>query len=472
MAGSHAPFSFRGAALGLLSLGGALSGMAMTAVPAAAASVFPADSTVRSILKARVDSGQVAGIVVGLLENGQTRVIAYGRADSAGTRPLDGRTVFEIGSATKVFTSTLLADMVRRGEVRLDQPVADLLPRGTKVPERDGRKITLLDLATHRSSLPRIPTNLAQTDSTNPYAGYTAERLYAFLADYSLPRPIGASYEYSNLGAGLLGHALALRAGRSYEAVLIERVLTPLGMNDTRMTLNDDLRSRLAVGHDQAGKPVRNWDLGVLAGAGGLRSTADDMLRFLAANLDSNSKAILTDLRMARRPRAHAGSEDVEIGLAWHIIHHPTGDIVMHNGATGGYHSVLAFEPERRHGVVVLANTSTDIDDIARHLLDASEPVKNFTRHDEVAIDPRLLGDYVGRYALNPSFVIEVTREGNQLFVQATGQQRLPVYAESESRFFLRVVEAQVSFDRDSAGKVTQLVLHQNGSHQPGKRLP
>ena len=438
----------------------------------AAGSTFPADSTIRTFLKTRVESGRATGLVVGVLEDGAMRVIAYGSADGPGSRPLDGRTIFEIGSVTKVFTAALLADMVRHGDVRLDQPVAELLPKGTKVPERDGRKITLLDLATHRSGLPRMPTNFAPKDSTNPYADYTVERLYSFLAGYSLPRAIGERYEYSNLGFGLLGHALARRGNRDYEALLIERVLAPLGLNDTRATLTGEMKSRLAVGHDPAGRAVPNWELGALAGAGALHSSADDLLRFLAANLDTSSKAILTDLRLTRRPRVHAASDDVEIGLAWHIIHHPTGDIVLHNGGTGGYHSVIGFETQRRLGVVVLANSSADIDDIARHLFDPNEPLAASTAHREVAIDTRLLDDYVGRYALSPAFVIDVTREGQQLSVQATGQQRIPVYPESENRFFLKVVEAQLSFVRDSTGKVTQIILHQNGRDQRGKRLP
>src|SRR5262249_48036639 len=151
--------------------------------------------------------------------------------------------------------TTLLADMVRHGEVRYEQPVADLLPKTVHVPEKAGRKITLLDLATQRSGLPRLPGNLNATGD-NPYGAYSVDSLYAFLSRYELPRAPGERYEYSNLGMGLLGHALSLRSGKSYETLVVERVARPLAMRDTRVTLDAELRSRLAAGHDLAGKPV------------------------------------------------------------------------------------------------------------------------------------------------------------------------------------------------------------------------
>jgi D-alanyl-D-alanine-carboxypeptidase/D-alanyl-D-alanine-endopeptidase len=438
--------------------------------PRLRAAAFPPDSAVRAILTTRVDAGQANSIVVGLLEGGATRVIAYGAPDPA-RRPPDARTVFEIGSVTKVFTTSLLADMARRGEVRLDQPVAELLPKGVRVPAQDGRAITLLDLATQRSGLPRVPDNMP-TGGDNPYAAYTVDSLYAFLTRYTLPRAPGARYEYSNLGMGLLGHALARRAGRTYEAILVERVLGPLGLRDTRITLDADLRQRLTPGHDLAGKVVPNWDLPALAGAGALRSTASDMLRFVAANLDSTGTPVSAALWETHRRRNDTTIPGTDIGLAWHIIHRPQGDLLMHNGGTGGYHAFVAFDPARRVGVVVLANSVANVDDIGFHLMDSTVSLTTVTKHDEVKVDPALLGEYVGRYALTPAFVIEVSREADLLFIQATNQPKLPVFAESDTRFFLRAVEAQISFERDSTGKVATLVLHQNGRDQRGARLP
>jgi CubicO group peptidase (beta-lactamase class C family) len=433
---------------------------------------FPPDSTVRSILAARVEAGEGVGLVVGMLEGGQTRIVSYGKSGAPADRPLDGATVFEIGSITKVFTCTLLADMVRRGEVRLDQPVADLLPKSVRVPSRGDTLITLVDLATQRSGLPRQPTNFDPADPANPYADYTVTRLYDFLSHYTMTRAPGATYEYSNVGMGLLGHALALRAGKPFEAILTERVLKPLGMNDTRIALTGDMRSRFAAGHDPSGAVVPNWDLPVLAGAGALRSTANDMLRFLAANLDSNATAISADLRETHRPRHDAGSPNMRIALAWHLLRASDAEIVWHNGGTGGYRSIIGFDPARRIGVVVLSNASGAVDDIAFHLLNPKLPLQQFTKHTEAKIDPSGLDALVGQYGLAPTFVLTVTREGDGLFIQATGQQKFQVYPESDSTFFYRAVPAQVTFERDATGKVSRIVLHQGGRDIPGNRLP
>lgn len=433
---------------------------------------FPPESTVRAILQARVDAGLAAGLVVGLLEaDGSRSIVACGRSDGPGGRPLDGATVFEIGSITKVFTGTLLAEMVGRGEVRLDQPVAELLPAAVKVPARGDTVITLLDLANQRSGLPRLPTNLAPKDPANPYADYTVEKLYEFLSGFTLARAPGARYEYSNLGVGLLGHALSRKAGRPYETLLVERVLKPLGMADTRITLGADLERRLAAGHDASGARTANWDLPTLAGAGGLRSTAHDMLRFLAANLDSSATPLSNALRLAQRPRSAAGP-NVQVGLGWHRLSAFGAEIVMHNGGTGGYRSFAGFDPAMRVGVVVLANTAGEYDDIGLHLLNPRFPLKAAVKRTEVQVDSTRLEQLVGRYPLAPTFVLTVTRERDALYVQATNQPRLRVYAESDSTFFYREVDAQLSFSRDAAGRATRVALHQNGRSTVGVREP
>lgn len=433
---------------------------------------FPADSVVRAILAARVDAGQAAGLVVGMIENGETRVVAAGRSDGPNARPLDGATVFEIGSVTKAFTGVLLAEMVGRGEVRLDQPVAELLPKSVRMPAQGESLITLLDLATHRSGLPRLPSNLTRKDMANPYADYTVDSLHAFLGAHTLTRAPGERYEYSNLGMGLLGHALALRARKPYEALLVERVLKPLRMDDTRITLTPAMKSRLAAGHDPAGAIVPNWDFPSLPGAGALRSTADDMLRFLAANLDSNRSAINTALRLSHRPRTTGTGPTVHIGLAWHVLSGSGAEIVMHNGGTGGYRSFVGYDPVMGVGVVVLSNTSGDVDDIGLHLLNSKFPLKRVVKRTEVKVDSTRLDQLVGRYALAPTFVLTVTREADALFVQATGQSRIRACAESDSAFFFREVDAQVSFTRGADGRASRIVLHQGGRSTPGDRLP
>jgi CubicO group peptidase (beta-lactamase class C family) len=305
------------ALVGLAPLG-AFAQTAAEAKPASVSANRLSDAAIRQILAQRVDlDHQSRGMVVGVIEPRGQRVIAHGLMGGGG-KPVDGQTLFEIGSVTKALTSLLLADMVRRGEVKLEDPVADHLPAGTVVPTRNGKAITLIDLATHTSGLPRLPTNMAMKDPLNPYADYTEAQLDAFLRDYALPREVGATYEYSNLGVGLLGRALAYRAGGDYETVLKERVLAPLRMTDTAIALSPTQAARFSSGHNAALEVTPHWNLPSLAGAGALRSTADDLLRLLAAELgyvDTPLKAAMADQLVPRRP---AGGE-VSVALGWHI---------------------------------------------------------------------------------------------------------------------------------------------------------
>src|SRR5215831_2576206 len=189
---------------------------------------------IRHVLEDRLDKEKRAtAMVVGILDQNGPEIIACGKLSKESTSSADGNTVFEIGSISKVFTSLLLADMVQHGEVKLEDPISKYLPASVKVPTRNGREITLVDLATHRSGLPRMPDNLDPVDGKDPYADYTEQRLYTFLSGCKLKRDIGAKYEYSNLGAGLLGHVLALRGGKEYNTLIEERICKPLGLTST-----------------------------------------------------------------------------------------------------------------------------------------------------------------------------------------------------------------------------------------------
>jgi CubicO group peptidase (beta-lactamase class C family) len=425
------------------------------------------DSAARALITQRVEAGMGVGIVAGLLDARGPRIVSYGQSGNG--RPLDGSTVFEIGSISKVFTALLLADMVQKGEVALDDPVSKYLPAAVKVPARDGRQITLLDLATQSSGLPRMPANFTPKDPANPYADYTVQQLYDFLSSYQLPRLPGARYEYSNLGFALLGHALALRAGKPWEQLVQDRVIQPLGLSDTRVTLTPSMKARLATGHAD-GEPAASWALTTFAPAGALRSTANDMLRFVAAAMDSTGP-LAPLFRATEQSRRVITPGRLEIGLGWHILHLDGHDIVWHNGGTGGYHALAAFEPASRRAVVLLANSTDDIDDIGMHLLDPAGPVREPPRL--VTVAPEVLDRYVGEYQLAPTFVIDVTRTGGKLFIQATGQPRIRVFASSDREFFLTAVDARITFVTEAAtGPATALVLHQNGMDQTARRVP
>lgn len=449
---------------------------AQSSVAAVSARSFPSDSAVLAIIRQRVEDKRSAGIVVGMLEpDGRTRVVAYGDP-GPGQPPLDGNSVFEIGSISKVFTATVLAELVQEGKVSLEDPVQQFLPAGVHVPSRSGKQITLGNLSEQNSGLPRMPTNFTPADPANPYADYRAPQMYEFLSGYQLTRDPGAQFEYSNLGVGLLGHALSLATGQSYEAMERTRVWAPLGMEHTAITMTPWMKAHLALGHDPMGKIATNWDLDVLAGAGAIRSTTYDMLKFADANLHPERGALQRAMAFAQRERAPAGGPMLGIGLNW-ISRHAGGDtIVWHNGGTGGYRTFLGLLPSRKMAVVVMTNSAGDgADDVGMHLLDSTIPLipKPAPRKQYTAIElpETTLARYVGTYAFAPTFALEVTVDGGALWAQATGQSRFRLWPSAETEFFVKEVDAQVTFVRDADGKVTSLVLHQNGQNPTAMKV-
>jgi serine-type D-Ala-D-Ala carboxypeptidase/endopeptidase len=435
----------------------------------------PSDSEIRQILVDRIDvQHQSVGIVVGIVGPEGPRVIAYGHLEKGDPRPLDGDTIFEIGSTTKVFTSLLLTDMVHRGEVALDDPVAMHLSPNVTMPERNGKQITLLDLATHTSGLPPLPTNMAFRSPKNPYADYSVEQLYQFLSSYQLTRDIGSQFEYSNLGGGLLGHVLARRAGMDYEVLVRSRICDVLSMNSTGITLTPEMKARLAVGHDRSMETVPSWTPSTLAAAGALRSTADDLLAFLAANLGYTKSPLSSAMAAMVKERRPTGHPELEIALGWHIFTANGKERIGHNGATGGYRSFMGFDPKAGLGVVALSNafTMAGVDDIGRHLLDPSIPLMEPPKeHTQVTVDPKLFDGYIGRYQLRPNFIMTITREGDHLFSQATGQPKFQIFPEGDRDYFLKVVEAQVTFVTDNDGRATGLIWRQSGRDHHAKRV-
>ncbi len=295
-------------------------------------------------------------LVVAVTQHGRRYVVGLGNVSAQNSGPPDGRTLFEIGSITKLFTATTLAALVERGEVKLDDPVSRYLPATVVSPRKNNREITLVDLATQTSGLPRLPDNLLEkADLLDPYVNYRVADLYRALGTTQLQSQPGTTYLYSNFGFGLLGHLLALKTGKPYEALVEETVCAPLGMASTCFALSPTQRSRLAVGHDTKGKVVPNWDHDVMAPGGALKSDADDLLNFIEANLQESGSALARALALARQPHFKRSGSDV--GLGWQIRRSVERQTVLwHNGATGGYISFLGFDPEAKVGVVILSS--------------------------------------------------------------------------------------------------------------------
>ncbi len=373
------------------------------------------DEQLKRVLSDYLDVDRLGvGMVVGLLDEHGTRIISHGRLAEGSTREPDGDTLFEIGSVTKVFTALLLQDMVERGEMRLDDPVQKYLPATVKLPTRGGKPITLLHLATHTSGLPRDVNNATPHSWRDPGAGYTLQQFYACLSRCKLRSVPGAKEEYSNLGVELLGHVIELKAGRDYESLVLERICRPLGMNSTRIHLTPELKARLARGHVLPGYAACNEDFSVLPAAGSIKSTANDLLKFVAAysGLTASPLAPLMEKAQAE----HALGPGRKRRLVWS----GEGPVFEHGGLTFGYKTELAFDKSKRRGVVILSNcgSSSLVDDCWRALLEGRWPVPARTAH----VDASGYEKYVGLYQTERQEQCVVRRQGERLLVRWLGK--------------------------------------------------
>lgn len=340
--------------------------------PGAARAATPLEELLEAHARPVVHDEFYCALAVGVVRGDETLVRGFGRVSPDSDAPPDGSTVFEIGSITKGFTGILLALASIEGGVSLDDPITKWMPGGAPPPERDGATFTLGQLASHVSGLPRLPVPFEPADPANPYADFDDAKLDAFVAGARLLRAPGEKYLYSNVGFGILGRVLAREAGSDYESLARSRLLEPLAMRDTAILLDDSMRARLAAPCEKPGVPAHNWDIPTLAGAGALRSTADDMTRFLRANLHPPEGPLGDAIRLSHRPR-HPIRRGVDVALGWHVVDlaGPGVRMVWHDGGTGGYHSFFGVSHEIDAGVVVLGSgTANAMDAAARAILE------------------------------------------------------------------------------------------------------
>ncbi len=412
----------------------------------------------------RAQAGQPGGIAAAWVDADGSRFFETGRFDAGDARPITPDTEFEIGSVTKVFTSLLLAESERAGKVRRDDPAANyLLPPGDPDRSRLAR-ITLLALATHSSGLPRLPSNLTTAQAANPYAGYDRAALVAALRQDGRGAPAGRATAYSNFGVAVLGEALGSAWGTDYAGALGTQVLRPLGLKATTLGLTGTPEpAGLAPGH-AGGAVAANWTFQACAPVGALRSSARDLARLLAAALGYADTPLRDALAATREPQRDTTElADTRIGLGWFITGDASRTVYWHNGATAGYRAFVGFRPGLGRGVALLTNGSAEIDALGFALLGVLPP------HPAMAAVANA-GDYPGRYPLTPAFAIDVTEADGALFLQATGQPRLPLRPAGRDRFAVLGVPAEVSFERGGTGRVEALVLHQNGRDQRAPR--
>ena len=427
------------------------------------------DPVAQLLVQRLAESDSPACIAVGVVRAGRSS-ISFGCSADAGPASFDRDSLFEIGSITKGLTGLLLADMVRKGEVKLDDPASKHSRPGATLPRYGDREITLGDLVTHTSGLPRLPPGFAPKDWRNPYADYDADKLYAALAATRLDLESGFGHAYSNFGFMWLSEILSRAGGKPYDVLLTERVLVPLDMASSFVVVPPDREARRVVGHDVAYRPVSPWDNArELAGVGGVRSSIGDMVKLAQALSGARSTPLDATIALALEPLRRLGDVESRIGYGW--IRHDSGKrrTYWHNGGTGGFSSNLVFDREAKSAAVVLADSVARFDDLARHLVDDSRPLGGrapFT----APLDPAVAREYLGVYELTPSFAIEVFAAGRRLFGQATNQPPLEIRERSKDLFSVIGVDAQLRFERGPGGAIERVVLIQGGREQPGAR--
>ncbi len=447
---------------------------------------LPSDADIRKILADRIDTlaGQEdgIGIVVGVTGPQGRRVVSYGHLNQGDARPLNGDTVFEIGSVGKVFTALLLADMAQKGEVALADPVAKYLPANVKLPERNGRQITLVDLVTHTSGLPFMPDDVPVVDESAAIK-YGPQQLYQFLARYELPRDPGAEWDYSNIDYWLLGQALASRAGTDFQSLLRARVIAPLNLQSTDfpLPLSPQLKSRLAVGHNAVLQPAPDfYATSIYAAlgpeAGGLVSSVNDLLTLLSVAMGYQHSPLTSSMAsMLNTRRPIDGSEQA---LGWVVTGKGEDELVTHEGSTWGYASYIAWEPGTRVGVVVLSNQLTAVADIGNHLLKPSTPLEppTVTRHTEINLESKILDACAGHYDAKEEGVFLIVRERDFLTIQMPVGWGLPKFRlrpESSRDFFVAELPIRVAFQTDTNGQVNGILVYPpRGQHAlPAHRI-
>lgn len=332
---------------------------------------FPAEAVEYAIQL--VEQRKVPGIAIGLLTPEGMFYFNYGASTWDSDQAIDEHTLFEIGSITKVFSAILLAHAVEQGLTTLDTPLGELVPEEVSMPAHVDQPVTLKHLVTQRSGLPRMPTNFTPQSTFNPYRDYPRDLMYEFIDGYKLLRPPGSVYEYSNLGFMLLGDLLEGVYEKPYEEIVVEVIASPLEMEDTRTTLSEEQAARFARGHSGE-YPVASWDF-ALPGAGALRSTTTDMLRFLQAYLQPGEDALGAAMRLTTQECYETDTYFIEVCLGIHTYTRYGKTLYWHNGQTGGYHSFAGFAPDDGVGVVVLVNSNYNIDELALHLLEAQSPL-------------------------------------------------------------------------------------------------
>ena len=434
------------------------------------------DAALHDLLNQRLRHEGVGLAAARLLPDGSLQLAAAGRSGNGQALLTPDRHGFEIGSITKTFIGLLLADAVVRGELKLDDAMEASLPEGISLRDRDGQPLRWVDVATHRSGLPRLPTDMAPKDGNDPYADFGDAQMLASLRAFKPTRRRDEAYEYSNHGYGLLGWLLARRAGQPLSALMEARILAPLGLggpSGMRLRLKPQAGPGLVQGHSAQGQSVPAWHFDALAGAGALLATAAQLARYGQAALGLVKHPLSEAFALALKPHSDLGpAANVKTGLAWMLAERKGQQLATHDGGTAGFSSSLWLNLTQVRGGLALANAQVVVTDLARHLMDESSPMRDIAAEQQArnaslaqpaqAVSAERLASLAGVYALSPQFKITLRANGTRLFAQATGQGEFELFAKSERVYFARITPLELHFDAGDE-KPAAFVLHQAG---------
>ena len=416
------------------------------------------------VVRSYVDAKQFMGSVLVDRDGKALLSKGYGSANLEWDISNSPSTKFRLGSITKQFTAACILLLEERGKLKVEDPVKKYMPDAPAAWD----KMTIFNLLTHTSGIPSF-TGFPDYHSTEAIAT-TPELLVARFRDKPLEFQPGEKWNYSNSGYVLLGYLIEKISQQSYRQFVQENIFNPLGMKDSGYDSNSEIILHRASGYTPGPKGMTNAgyiDMTIPLSAGALYSTTEDLLRW-EQGLMGGKLLSPTSLKKMTTPFKN----DYAFGLG---VHTANGHrLIDHGGGIEGFNTFLAYYPEDKLTVVVLANLNGQAPDAIASKLAAvahGEIVVLPSERKEVTVSPAILAKYVGTYELMPDFDIVVTLEGGQLMTQATGQAKFPLFAESETKFFLKVVDAEVEFFKnDKGGEVIYIILHQGGQDMKGTK--
>lgn len=407
------------------------------------------------------------GVVAGIIDKDNVKFYAYGKASQEDTNiSLNEDTIFEIGSITKLFTASLLELDIEGKKISLNTSLDDILHGKVTFNDNKVRKITMEQLSTHTSGLPRMPTNINMNfkdDSPCPFANYSIDNLYDFLKNSTIERPQQSAYLYSNVGYGILGYILTVIEKQDFETLCTEHITKPLNMKDTIITLTTEQKKRFASGYDAVGEPVPHWEYQTLQGAGALRSTARDLTTFLKMYLGLLPSTLTPVLTKTFQVRKETGTSGHLVSLGWHISKLSDGELYWHDGETGGFSGFIGFDNLNKKGIVLLANSNNSLLSLGLYLLNSQQKLFTDTLPKIASFAADSYKKYTGEYILSQNLTLKVSVFKDNLVVQLTGNPKLLYLPEAEHKFFNTQIDSHIEFQKDAEGKISLLLLKEHG---------